>query len=114
MILGIILGGLPLSSSATASTIQPSDQQTVAVERAVSVVDAAATGCKDPNNWWDNLRLNAGSMKNCKTNLPRPWEAGDALCTVAENGRGVAELVNCTGATPETSGSVECWINVAT
>lgn len=109
---GTVLGGLSLTGAAAPSPTPITT--TAAASIATAPVPAASLGCKDPNNWWDNLRINAGSMKHCNTNLDWAWEAGDASCTVASDARGVPELVNCAGTTPDTSGAIECWINVPT
>jgi hypothetical protein len=109
VLLGVLLGGLIAPGAASAAPVSAAESSSAAAS-----VATASTGCKDPNNWWDNLRLNAGSMETCDTDLGWPWEAGDALCTIASDAQGVPELVSCTGATPETSGSIECWVNVAT
>lgn len=110
VLLGILVGGLTLTGSASAAT----PAGTASMARGSVVVAAEVDGCKDPNNWWDNLRLNAGSMDYCDTDLDWPWEAGDATCTVISNGQAVPELVNCAGSTAATSGTTECWINVPT
>lgn len=109
VILGIVIGGLTVSGSASA--VAP--VESVSASQGTAVV-AAVDGCKDPNNWWDNLRINGGSMGYCDTDLDWPWEAGDAICTVISNSQAIPELVNCAGANAATSGTTECWINVPT
>lgn len=109
VILGVLVGGLSMSGSAAAATADP-----VVVTSQDSMVMAETDGCKDPNNWWDNLRINAGSMDYCDTDLDWPWEAGDASCTVISSSQSVPELVNCSGVSAATSGTTECWINVPT
>ena len=110
VLLGIFIGGLTISGPASAAT----PDGNVSSTRGTAVVAAEVGGCKDPNNWWDNLRINAGSMDYCDTDLDWPWEAGDASCTVISNSQSIPELVNCAGSTAATSGTTECWINVPT
>ena len=110
VVLGIVIGGLTVSGSASAAA----PVESASASQGTAAVVAAADGCKDPNNWWDNLRLNGGSMDYCDTNLDWPWEAGDAICTVISNSQAIPELVNCAGANAATSGTTECWINVPT
>ena len=108
VVLGILIGGLTVSGQASAASVEPG------IASGGMPAASEVQGCKDPNNWWDNLRINGGSMPYCDTDLDWPWEAGDATCTVISNGQAIPELVNCAGSTAATSGTTECWINVPT